>query len=224
MKGYSVRDVGQLLDLSVSQVRSYARAGLLDASRGPRGEYRFSFQDRVLLRTAKGLVASRIPPGKVRRALRRLREQLPAGRPLSGVQIVAEGDRVLVRAGGRIWNPGSGQSHFNFEVSELAEKVAPHTRRGGDRVRKAGGPVGAEDWYELGFDLEAVAPEEPREACRRALELNPRHVDAHINLGRLLHEAKEVEAAEAHYALALEESPANPTALFNRGVSLEDLG
>jgi len=224
MKGYSVRDVGKLLDLSVSQVRSYARAGLLDASRGPRGEYRFSFQDLVLLRTAKGLVAARIPPGKVRRALRRLREQLPAGRPLSGVQIVAEGDRVLVRAGERIWNPDSGQSHFNFEVSELAEKVAPHTRRMVDSVRKADRPMGAEDWYELGFDLEAVAPEESREAYRRALELNPRHVDAHINLGRLLHEAKEVEAAEAHYALALEESPANPTALFNRGVSLEDLG
>lgn len=223
MKGYSAKDVGKLLDLSISQVRSYARTGLLDAGRGPRGEYRFTFQDLVLLRTAKGLVAARIPPRKVRRALQKLKAQLPAGRPLSGVQIVAQGERVLVQAGERLFNPESGQSHFNFEVQELADKVAPHTRR---IVEEAGAEnaMSAEDWYELGFDLEAIAPEEAREAYRRCLELHPHHVDAHINLGRLLHEARELEAAEKHYRLALTVSPANPTALFNLGVSVEDLG
>lgn len=224
MQGYSVREVGKLLNLSDSQVRAYARAGLLDASRGARGEYRFSFQDLVLLRTAKGLVAARIPAAKVRRALRRLRQQLPQGRPLSGVQIVAEGDRVLVRSGERIWNPVSGQGHFNFEVAELVEQVARHTRRMVDSARRADRPMRAEDWYELGFDLEAVAPDESREAYRRALELAPRHVAAHINLGRLLHEARELEAAEAHFRIALEESPGNPAALNSLGVSLEDLG
>ena len=224
MKGYTAKDVGKLLHLSLSQVRSYARAGLLDASRGSRGEYRFSFQDLVLLRTAKGLVAARIPPRKVRHALRRLKEQLPSGRPLSGVQIVAEGYRVLVRAGDALFNPESGQTHFNFEVSRLAEKAAPQTRKLYAEAQGSGKAMSAEEWYEMGFDLEAVAPEQAREAYRRALELNPHHVDAHINLGRLLHEAGELQAAEQHYRLALAENPANATALFNLGVSLEDLG
>ena len=57
-----------MLDLSVGQVRSYARSGLVDPQRGDRGEYRFDFQDLVLLRTAKGLLSRRIPPRRVRRS------------------------------------------------------------------------------------------------------------------------------------------------------------
>ena len=83
--------------MSVGLVRSYARAGFLEPDRGSRGEYRFSFQDLVLLRTAKGLMAARIAPRKVRRALVKLKRQLPTGRPLSGVQIIAEGERIVVR-------------------------------------------------------------------------------------------------------------------------------
>ena len=110
MKVYSAKDVAKMLDLSVGQVRSYAQAGVLEPARGPRGEYRFSFQDLVLLRTAKGLVSKKLPPRKVRNALLKLKEQLPSGRPLSGVQITAEGERVLVRDEGSIWNPESGQA------------------------------------------------------------------------------------------------------------------
>ena len=52
VKVYTSRDVSKLLDLTVQQIRSYAREGFLEPDRGPRGELRFSFQDLVLLRTA----------------------------------------------------------------------------------------------------------------------------------------------------------------------------
>ena len=39
---------------------------------------------------------------------------------------------------------------------------------------------------------------------RRALGMNPDHVDARVNLGRLLHEDGEIDAAEAEYRQALE--------------------
>ena len=67
--GYSTKDVANLLGLSVEQVRSYVRAGFLSPRQGPRGEYSFSFQDLVLLRTAKGLLAARVPRRRVRIAL-----------------------------------------------------------------------------------------------------------------------------------------------------------
>src|SRR5215207_3200062 len=80
--GYSTKDVAALLGLSPAQVRSYVRAGFLSPQQGSRGEYYFSFQDLVLLRTAKGLLAARVPRRRVRLALQNLREQLPSDRPL----------------------------------------------------------------------------------------------------------------------------------------------
>src|ERR1700694_909034 len=103
-----------MLGLSVSQVRSYVRAGFLEPERGPRGELLFSFQDLVLLRTAKCLVSARLAPRRGRSALRKLREQLPEGRPLRGVHIRAEGDRIVVGDGRARWSPGSGQVRFGF--------------------------------------------------------------------------------------------------------------
>ena len=41
-------------------------------------------------------------------------------------------------------------------------------------------------------------------AYRRALELDPELADAHLNLGRLLHERGEAAEAERHYRRALE--------------------
>ena len=67
------------------------------------------FRDMIILRTAGELVAAHIPQRKVQRALERLREQLPAGRSLSGVRISTDGERVIVRDGGAVWNPESGK-------------------------------------------------------------------------------------------------------------------
>ena len=213
-----------MLDLSVARVRSLVRAGFLDPRRGRRGEYRFSFQDLVLLRTAKGLQAANVPPRRLRAALRRLRDQLPRGQPLSGVHIEAHGDRIVVRRGGQVWNPESGQAEFDFDVSELVERAAPHARRALDEARSVRSDLNAEEWFELGFDLEAASPEHAREAYFEALERRPSLVDARINLGRLLQLAGEVNLAEAHFRIALSYQPTNATAQFNLGVALEDQG
>lgn len=222
MKGYSARDVAKMLDLSVDEVRSLAREGVLRPERGQRGEYRFSFQDLVLLRTAKGLRAAHVPPRRLRAALRSLREQLPQGQPLSAVQIEAHGERVVVRHGEALWNPESGQSEFNFDVAELADRVAPHARRAVAEARSSEQEMTGEEWFELGFDLEAAAPDQAIEAYKEALERSPGHLEARINLGRLLQLAGDLHLAEAHFRIALSYDADNATALFNLGVTLED--
>lgn len=224
MKSYTTRDVARLLGLSPAQVRGQARAGFLAPERGPRRAYRFSFRDLVLLRTAKALADARIPGRRIHRALKRLVRQLPRGRSLSEVRITAEGDRVVVRDGNAAWNPESGQLVLDFSVAELATRAAPVARRVVRAARKAGVPLDAGQWFDLGRDLEAVAPAQAREAYQRTLALEPRHADARVNLGRLLQEQGEALEAVGQYLAALASDPAHPTAAFNLGTALEDLG
>jgi len=168
-------------------------------------------------------VAARIPTRRIRRALKKLRQQLPRGRSLAELRIVAEGDRIVVSDGYTAWNPESGQFNLDFAVSDLATRAAPIARRTAQAARAAEGDLDAADWYELGLEMEAVDPGEARDAYRRALELDAHHADAHVNLGRLLHEQGMIEEAERHYRLALRENPDHATAAFDLGIALEDL-
>lgn len=219
-RGYSTRDVASLLGLTPAQVRSYVRAGFLSPLQGPRGEYYFSFQDLVLLRTAKGLLAARVPRKRIRLALENLRSQLPEDQPLTGVRISAQGHHVVVRDGRDLWIPESGQTLFDFELSELAREASTLPLRTVRDEREK--PEDAADWYERACELEDESPEEALAAYRRALELDPDLSDAHLNLGHLLHERGDFAAAELHYRRALELLPDDPTPAFNLGVLLQD--
>jgi tetratricopeptide (TPR) repeat protein len=225
VKGYSTGDVARILELTPRQVRAGVRAGVLEPERGPRGEYRFSFQDLIFLKTARGLFAARMPARRVRGALEKLREQLSRGRRLTGLHIAVEGRRIVVSDGEARWQPESGQILFDFGVADLARRAAPVARVAfAEAKEESGDPLTAEEWYRWGCELEAAAPDEAAEAYRRALALDPRHADAHVNLGRLMHESGDAEAAREHYHRALDCRPDDATAAFNLGVALEDLG
>lgn len=213
-----------MLGLSPARIRSYATKGFLEPDRGPRGELRFGFTDLIVLRTAGELSAARVPERKVKRVLEKLREQLPSGRSLSAVRISADGERVLVSDGSAVWNPESGQALFDFSVAELAQKSAPFLLRVATDARDRANELSADDWYELGCELELTSTDQAIDAYERAIESDPSHADAHVNLGRLRHEEQAPALAEKHYRAAVQADPANDTAWFNLGVALEDLG
>jgi tetratricopeptide (TPR) repeat protein len=222
---YSVREVSAMLGLSAAQIRSWAARGFLTPERDDDGDLRFGFQDLVILRTAGELTAANIPTRKIRRVLASVREQLPAGRSIAAVRIAADGERVVVRDGKTVWNPESGQSLFDFSVAEIAEKTKPIALAA---VREAKArqedDLDAEAWYELAADLELSDPAEARAAYEKTIALDPAHIDAHVNLGRLLHEDGAAAEAEKHYRAALAADPSHPVAAFNLGVALDDLG
>src|SRR2546425_4203033 len=199
MKGYTSRDVSRLLGLTVAQVRGFARDGFLSPGHGRRGELLFSFQDLVILRTAKGLVAARIPAERIRGALRRLRAQLPRGRSLAELRIAAEGDRIVVSDGEATWSPESGQTQLDFAVSDLANRPAPMPRPAAKPARRVEQDLSAEDWYELGLELEVAAPGDARDAYRRALVVDAHHAAGPRDLGPLL--PRQGQAARAEPAL-----------------------
>ena len=221
VRGYSAREVATLLDLPPEKIRSFVHARLLDPARGERGEYRFSFRDLVLLRSLKGLAEAHVPARRLRRALGKLQQQVPTGQPLSGISIAADSGEIVARDGQSQWNPESGQLGFEFSAPRASLRVGaepvlarPPSSEGLD----------ADGWYKLGCELEPSAPQRACEAYCRAIELDARHADAHINLGRMLHHARQVQAAEKHYRWALEARPKDAIAWFNLGIALEDLG
>ncbi|MGQ0504267.1 MAG: tetratricopeptide repeat protein [Myxococcaceae bacterium] len=212
--GYSAKEVAAMLDVPASRLRAFVQAKFLQPAKGQRGELRFTFQDLVLLRTAKGLEDAKIPSRRIRSALERLKTQLPEGKHLSAVTIWADQTRILVRDGAAHWNPESGQGLFDFQVAELTARPVATLEPKRPAV----------DFYQVACELELTDPSSAVEAYKFALERQPGNPDAHINLGRLLHEAGDVAAAEAHYREALVLRPDDATAQFNLGIALEDLG
>jgi tetratricopeptide (TPR) repeat protein len=226
VSGYTTQDVAKMIGVSSGRLRAYLRAGVLVPERGARGELRFSFQDLLLLRTAEGLVSQRISPQRVRSALRKLRARLPDALPLTGVQLASEGSSVVVLEGGARWQAESGQVLLALEGPQETPDEAPVAMLR-TRPEPGAGNVAAaspEEIYEVACDVDEADPEQAEASYRQVLMQAPEHADAHINLGRILHERGDLAAAEAHYRRALVIRPNDPTALFNLGVALEDQG
>jgi tetratricopeptide (TPR) repeat protein len=78
----------------------------------------------------------------------------------------------------------------------------------------------ADELYTRGLALEDGDPQGARAAYESCLEADPAHVDARINLGRLLHLAGRLREAEHIYRSG---DQSEPFLVFNLAVLLEDL-
>jgi len=218
-----------MLGLSRGAILGVVRSGVVKPQRGLRGAYRFSFPDLVLLRTAGALAAADIPPRRITRSLRRLREQLPAQIPLSGLRILADGDDVVVQDGSRRWRADTGQYLLSFDALPPAAVRTTRGERAPRAVPAAGPaarrvPADSGGWFERADSLEAGDPRAAVRAYRRALRLDPSSDDARINLGRLLHEMGRLDEAERIYRGGLAGGVRHAVLHFNLAVLLEDLG
>lgn len=235
MQSYSVRDVERLLQLSRATIRRLVHAGFVKPERGARREYRFSFQDLIVLRTARALIEAKVPRRRIHRSLRELRQHLPESTPLSGLCIRAIGDRVVVREGQSHWDVGDGQYLLGFDVSiehgELkvsnppAPIIAQVPSAAVAPVATGAGSEGEEvaASFELALGLEVSDPLAALDAYQRVVTREPAYTAAWINRGRLLHALGRMSEAETLYRLALERCGADGLLLFNLAVLLEDL-
>lgn len=217
---YTLRQIQDMLGLSRSVVVRLVQAGFVSPARGSRNEYRFSFQDVVLLRTAHELRAAQVPPRRLLRSLRQLRARLPAAAPLSGLRITAIGNDVAVRDGSTPWQAESGQLLMDFEVAGSRGTVCFLQRSPALATRAADA---AAYHFARGVALEEGHETAAAEAAyREALDLAPELVDAYLNLGALLCEAGRCAEAVALYAQGLQRCPAAPLLHFNAAIALED--
>ena len=230
MHQYTARDVERLVHLPRSRIRSLVEAGFVSPARGPRNAWLFSFQDLILLRTAQALAAAKVPHNRITRSVKELRRRLPESMPLSGLNIAAEADGVVVKEGDRAWQADSGQYLLRFEgdpdAGSLSVLERPEAEAPASPVPSAGAvpPESAEGWFERGVALETKNPDAAIEAYERAIAADSGLVKARINLGRLLHEAGRLEDAERVYRAALRMSGEDPLLLFDLGILLDDRG
>lgn len=249
MQSYSVRDIERVLRLSRSTIRGLIDVGFVKPTRGPRREYRFSFQDLIVLRAARALIQAKVSRRRIRRSLEDLRRHLPQTMPLSGLSICAVGDRVVVRDGKSHWQVDSGQyvlgldvsvedgvlrvvehnAGFAIESESMRGSAAQATPFAGDVATRTDSALhqedkGAEDWFDEGLELEGSDPGAALEAYKHTVSLDPQSVAAWINWGRLLHDRGDKREAESVYRRAVEQCGADSVLMFNLGVLLEDLG
>lgn len=218
---YTIRSIQEMLGLSRGVISGLVGAGFVTPSRGTRNEYRFTFQDVVLLRTAVDLQAARIAPRRIVSALRRLKATLPAELPLTGLRISAVGNDVTVRDGRSQWQADSGQLVMDFELAPVKGTVTLLQRT---PALPALPKDDATTWFSEGEALESRDRRAAEAAYRKVLALDPGHADAYLNLGALLCESARCGEAVALYDEALRRRPDEALLHFNRAVALEDLG
>lgn len=220
--GYTTKEVAELIGINSDQVRHYVRRKLIEPGRGARGEFRFSFQDVVLLRTAKRLLDAKVTTRKAYRALVKLKEELSQVESLSSVRIYANGPNVVVRDDNHVWEVETGQVALDFAVEEAVGRVEElsdaHLL---DAAR--GSDLTSDEWYNLGLDLEEVEPIKAPDAYKEAIRIDPKNADAHVNLGRLYQLRGDLKHAKRHYELALTARPGHQLAYYNLGTVFDEL-
>jgi tetratricopeptide (TPR) repeat protein len=224
MHQYGTREIEKLLRLPRSTIRAFVEAGFVTPSKGPRQDWRFSFQDMIVLRAAQALSDAKIPPRRITRSLQQLRSQLPEEMPLSGLSIAAVGDRVVVRDGSTQRQADSGQYLLAFDgpAADMPTSVI-ELRPSGARRPASSSQDSAQEWFDKAVALELDDVDAATRAYERVITIDPGHFAARINLGRLLHEAGRLDEAETVYRAALEASGSDALLLYNLAVLLEDL-
>jgi tetratricopeptide (TPR) repeat protein len=216
MHAYDTKDLERLFGLPASAVRALARAGNIHPVRRA-GKLHYSFHDLVVLRTASALRAAKISPQRINKTLQELRSALPAESTLNQVSLTALGNRIAIREGQTLRESESGQYALALEIVEEKGRLHVITRQDPETAPDSS----AEELYAKGLTLEETDPSAARGVYEAALKADPNHLEARINLGRLLHMDGRLGEAEQVYRFG---GQAEPFLVFNLAVLLEDLG
>lgn len=219
---YSYAGVAKILDVPESKLRYWAQVGFVGPSVRATGKMLFSFQDLISVKAAKELVDRGFSVAEIRKALDRVRAQLPhVDRPLDRIRVAFDGDTLVLVDDGNTYEV-SGQKMFDFSLEDLARQasVRPLPAPATDAAASPPAPpktLTAYEWFAEGMRAEGDPAHQPgAEACyRKALALDAGLAAAHTNLGHLAYARGDVGAARAAFEAALALDPEQPEARFN---------
>lgn len=208
---YDRRDLKRLFGISVATLRVLEKCGYLASAH--RGHY--EFQDLLLFRTV-GSLHTTLSSRALYRALRQLKPWLSAHDSISRLSLRAVHNGITARDGSASWEPTTGQYCLPLEATLTESQVVPMKKRS-DSMKKTNN---AHVHYLRGADLEDADLEAAKAAYHACLHGDCTHLEARINLGRLLHlEGRHAEAESVYRGT----TASSPVLFFNLGVLLEDL-
>src|SRR6266436_6546749 len=193
MHAYDTKDLERLFGLPASAVRALARSGNIHPVRRA-GRLHYSFQDLLVLGTASAL---------------------RAGSDLNRLSVAALVNLMAIREGQTLREPETGQYALALEIVEAEFRLHVIARQDAAEYEAS-----ADELYMKALALEEIDPQGARAVYESCLEAHPAHVDARINLGRLLHLAGRLREAEHIYRSG---DQREPFLVFNLAVLLEDL-
>ena len=212
MQEYSLADLKRLFGLTPALVRKLSQAGFITPP-ASRGKTNYTFQDLLVLRVAGALRAAKLSTPKIAAALEQIRGALPSGR-LPAIALAASGKDVAVREGRHEWE-ASGQYALPLVARAVAGEVTELRR-----TAELPAATQAHEHYERGHLLEETDVVAARAAYLAALSAQEDHLEARINLGRLLHMDGQLQEAERMYRQA---KTSSALLSFNLAILLEDL-
>ncbi|GAC1497811.1 MAG: hypothetical protein NVS1B6_03630 [Steroidobacteraceae bacterium] len=195
MQVYDQSALKRQFGLPMRVVRSLARAGHIHPAQLG-GAARYSFQDLLVLRLVSALKAAKIPFEKINPILEEMRSWLPGG----GLHALPHDIPLINARGKRSKGRAAGVFRSHAKLNRPARLAQRH--------------------FERAVAIEGKNPAKAREAYAKSLAIDAHHVEARINLGRLLHLNGEHAAAEKIYRASL---TANALLSFNLALLLEDL-
>ena len=225
---FSRRQVLRILGISERRLSAWERQGFIPSSgplpTGADGsggvDRRYSFSDLVAMKKLWQLQWSGIPLSGMRSLHAALKARLPgAGNPWTELQVQAHGKRLAVHFQGSAMEPLTGQLLLEYAPREAPGKIRT-LRRGKPPRRPSESPgVRAERFFQAALRYEEHQETLPRaiRAYQKAIELNPRAVGAHINLGTIYYKLRLLEEAETCYRAALSIDPGYGLVHFNLG-------
>jgi tetratricopeptide (TPR) repeat protein len=202
---FSTRSAARILAVSPDRIRYWVKRQLIRPSGTEGGQYRFAFNDLLVMRLAKDLLPGRRHLETVQRCFERVRNILGPARPVTSIRLANEDGRIVVRERDFAFEAESGQLILDFDSMRALLKLEE-----GASARRAKTAT-AETAMETAKAARTASEEAliARNMFAEILASGTRNADVHLKISAILERDGDLPSALKHLLSAATIEPAN---------------
>ena len=203
---FSTRAAARILAVPPERIRYWVKRQFINPSVLRGRNFRFAFNDLIMMRLAKELLPTRRHLLPIQRCFERVRNLIGPARPVHSLKLENLDGRIVMREGNACFEVESGQLVFDF---------APRAK---GKVEERFGAARARERFE---EARRMAEEDPLKALTIYSDLvsrEPVNFDAHMRLATLLERENDFKSALRHYLGAAAIVPASAEVHFKLGL------